>query len=77
MTDQAQPAVKKCFDNIHDLLSFLSEHEVEQCTKFVRIRSFQDYTKTLQELNFGKKNGYFIFSNVHVLLIITVRVLGF
>lgn len=44
----------KCFDTYDDLASYLKETEIAQCTKYVRVRSIQDYTKTLEEPKFGE-----------------------
>ena len=60
--DHAGAVLRKDFDRFDDLISFLTETEVKQCTKFVKLRSVNDYSKTLDDLKFGKHEYmYFVF----------------
>ena len=52
--DHAGAVLRKDFDRFDDLISFLTETEVKQCTKFVKLRSVNDYSKTLGDHKFGK-----------------------
>ena len=52
-------------DRFDDLISFLTETEVEQCTKFVKLRSVNDYSKTLDDLEFGKHEYSICFRPPH------------
>ena len=61
--DHADTVLKKDFDRFDDLISFLTETEVEQCTKFVKLRSVNDYSKTLDDLEFGKHEYRYLFSS--------------
>ena len=60
--DHAGAVLRKDFDRFDDLISFLTETEVKQCTKFVKLQSVNDYTKTLGDLKFGEHEyRYFVF----------------